>query len=73
MSDLKGEVEAYLGKAEACCAVEDVTREDEFTRSSDSVQTDVGNSELENQSVVILAQTWASCVIHGPFPSGSNG
>lgn len=29
--------EAYFGKAEACCGVEDVTGEEEFRRSGDSV------------------------------------
>lgn len=57
--------EAYLGKAEACCGVEHVRRHKEFRRQC---RRDVGRTEL-----VILAQTWASCVIHDPVPSGSYG
>lgn len=36
-----------------------------------SAENDVGYNELRNHSVVILAQTLASCVIHDPVPSGS--
>lgn len=36
-----------------------------------SVQSEVGCGDLRNDSVVILAQTLASCVIHGAVPSGS--
>lgn len=69
---LKRGEKAYLGKAEACCGVEDVTGEKEFRHSSDSVQPDVGRTELGNHSVVIFAQIRASCVIHDPVPSGSD-
>lgn len=38
-----------------------------------SVQGEVGCGDLRNDSVVISAQTLASCVIHGAVPSGSYG
>lgn len=38
-----------------------------------SMQSEVDCGDLRNDSVVILAQTLASCVIHGAVPSGSYG
>lgn len=38
-----------------------------------SARSEVGRGDLRNDSVVILAQTLASCVIHGAVPSGSYG
>ena len=54
MSNLKGETRLIWGEAEACCGAEDVTAEEEFRHSGDSVQTDVGRAELGNHSVVIF-------------------